>query len=966
MKRIILFFTVCLGLSVFQTTDVVFAETTRSAIKRDTNISLRQKSEKNRLESSKNVPNPRNNITSVQSRSASSSRSSTKAKSGINENTVKTTVARTKNTDSSRGAILTRSGITAKTPTLRNTISGKTTSRKSTRATELNDEKISVIKSQNYSKCKSIYYDCMDEFCANKDASLRRCACSSRIHEFDTIKKQLNQAEDKMMDFNQRLLIVGLDKEDAAAVNVATEGEVGYSKKDTSRSEKTLKNITDALNSSGNSKINNDLSAISLSLDVDSAWDSIDSLAGVSTTSKSGLDLYNAAIPICVEMSKEVCSDHELEVTQNSYKLMIQQDCNTVAKSYDTKYNQTIEKIHESSALLDMSRLNAYQQRNSDDILTCKKKILDKMSESSVCGQKLQKCLDVTGQYINPATGDVFLSDNLYNIANLLTAPTGNETWSGVPQNQQFISFLNSKKTFLEPAIQQCQDIADTVWKDFLNDALSQIKLAQNAKIEEIRQSCTTLVAECKSGTRKILTDFDARALSTFEVMADTTTNAICTNVENSCTALLNSSGGGGNEWVYGISGIAADISYDSIINNCTTVGRDCIIQQCNGTGGNFALCGDYSAAPRRAILRHNACWNEVLACVQQSANLENINTPITQNRNAFYNDLYSYDSYSLDVENIPRPCPDDDKACLITEQIWGNCEHNPSTSAITTNENLLNSENDIFSQNMILQPVSDEKTTLLSWLAYNTGTTDARDSCSAYNCPINYKYDENAKTCKRMVTTNGQTSDNHDVTTMDEIFYVTNIITNFCAGGITSKDNYGNCCASRAVSNGICVPSSEYNAVLVQQISCDSSVNLNYEPKYYCADYTPNPTENPEYYTPDDKQMYLYCVTPTAPGIDNNAQLTCNDGYLVIVDQYGNYMPAATINSTNNFSQISTLPTMSYSYAPIQNSSDSVITCTYTYTNSDGWKWKNGSETCTTQGIVQPVPKNNLFMITY
>ena len=106
--------------------------------------------------------------------------------------------------------------------------------------------------------------------------------------------------------------------------------------------------------------------------------------------------------------------------------------------------------------------------------------------------------------------------------------------------------------------------------------------------------------------------------------------------------------------------------------------------------------------------------------------------------------------------------------------------------------------------------------------------------------------------------------------------------------------------------------------------------------------------------------------MTPTAPGIDNNAQLTCNDGYLVIVDQYGNYMPAATINSTNNFSQISTLPTMSYSYAPIQNSSDSVITCTYTYTNSDGWKWKNGSETCTTQGIVQPVPKNNLFMITY
>ena len=264
----------------------------------------------------------------------------------------------------------------------------------------------------------------------------------------------------------------------------------------------------------------------------------------------------------------------------------------------------------------------------------------------------------------------------------------------------------------------------------------------------------------------------------------------------------------------------------------------------------------------------------------------------------------------------------------------------------------------------MILQPKSDENSTLLSWLAYNTGTSDARDSCSAYNCPINYKYDKITKTCKRMITTtNGTTSDGHSVTTMDEIFYVTNTITNFCEGGIAAKDNYGNCCESGIVSNGICVPSDSYNAVLVQEVACDSSVNLNYAPTYYCADYTSTPSENPEYYTPHDKQMLLYCITTTAPSMDGDAQLNCDGGFLVLVDQYGNYIPADkdnyTLNSITN--QPNLKPTMSYTNI----SNNASTTCTYTYTDSE-WKWMDETNECDTQNVGAPVPKTNQFLIQY
>ena len=984
MKRIILFFAVCLGLSVFQTGVSLGIETNKSTAKRDSGdvistnknssrantSTVRQKTETNRTDSTRTTTKKARpqQITQTSNRNGTVTRQAVRNRPVASDTSAHDN--RTKITTVARPPIATRSttgrNVAKKASTSRTAINTKSATRIS-RASELDSEKISSIKSRDYLKCKTVYYECMDEFCANKDANLRRCACSARTHEFDAIKQQLSDAENKMLDFNQRLLTVGLDKEDALAINVASEGEIGYETKDTSESEKLLQKITNSLNSSGDSKMNNDLSAISLSLNVDTAWDSVDATSGVATTSKSGVELYNAAIPICEEMAREVCSDQELDVAQGSYKLSIQQDCNTVAKAYDTQYNKAMEKIHESSALLDMSRLNAYQQRNSDDILTCKKKILDQLFDASVCGTNLYKCLDVTGQYIDPATGNAFLSENLYNITTLLTEPTGKENWSKIPNNDKFVSFLNSKKLYLDPATEQCQEIADTVWKDFLDDALGQIKLAQNAKLEEIRQSCTTLVTECKTNALNSLSDFDARALSTFEVISDSTANALCAKVENSCTSLLNASGGGGNTWSTGMTGIAAGISYEAIINNCTTVGKDCIIQQCNGTAGNFALCGDYSTAPRRAILRHDACWQDVLNCVKQSTNLADINM---QDRDTFYRDFYG--STTAALADIPQPCNDilsgaDKTACLITEQIWGNCDYEPATTAITTNSNLIGPvANDqhttsLRAQNKVLQPLLEENSSLLSWLSYNTGTTDALDSCSAYKCPINYKYDNASNTCKRMIRdSETTTTDGEQYVTIDQIITVKdsddNAIINYCDGGKSSKDMYGNCCASKTVSNGICVPA-DHRAILIQNIYCDTSIDLAEPPVYYC----PYVNQTGDIYNiAKTRNMSLYCVKSGSQqlSINSSGELVCTNGYLVIVDQYGNYITPQ---------EIYTGPTMSYK-------PNATTTCEYVF-NGNKWIWEsnNGTEcthisnsTNTPHGSYVPVPTNNEFMITY
>lgn len=952
MKRIILFFAVCLGLSVFQTTGVVCAETTRytNSTNRTITPNNRQKSEQNRSIGSKNNTKvqrqPQNNVQNKSVINRQTAKNKTISLPTSSENKQKRIAIVPRTTQTTRLANQKADQRKAtRTAATRKTIISRAANSLSSEAL---GAKISDIKSKNYTQCKNVYYDCMDEFCANKDANLRRCSCSSRIHEFDTIKKQLDNVEDKMLDFNQRLLLVGLDKEDAAAVNVASEGEIGFATTDSSASEKTLKQITQTLNSSENSGLNTDLSAVSLSLDTDSIWDSVDSFSGVSTTSKNGVALYNAAHPVCLEMAKEVCSDDELDVIQSNYKLAIQQDCNTVAKSYDAKYNQTMEKIHESSALLDMSRLNAYQQRNSDDILTCKKKILDKMYESSVCGEDLHKCLDVTGQYINPADGSAFLSTSLYKITSLLTPPTNNsEKWSKISQNEPFVSYLNSKKQFLEPATEQCQDIADNVWKDFLDDALAQIKLAQNAKLEQIRQSCTTLIAECKSAANQSLEDFDARALTVFKVIADTTVNSLCENVQNSCTSLLNESGGGGTEWAQGIAAIASDTSYSAILETCMTVGKDCIIQQCNGTSGNFALCGEYTSPQRRAILKRTACWQKVKDCVEQSSNLASIDTSTLTN--TYYEKLYGTSSDSLN-----RFCSSaDDKACLITEKLWGNCQYDPESTVISTNS-ALESQN-IKTENKILVPQSEDNSTLLSWFAYNTDTIDTLDSCDAYNCPINYQYDADLKLCKRLLTGDITTDDGETAMTVDQIITIkmndsvnTYKKTNFCAKGKKSKDVFGNCCASEKTSNGICVPyDSEhpYNAIFIQDAYCNAGTVTTENPKYYCeASVLMDPDTNTPIYTiASTKKLSLYCITTSSTlNVDSSGILTC-DGFLVMIDQYGNYIKM----------QEASFPTMSFKPTPTN-------TCVYTF-NGSAWGWNN-----TGCGALNTPPTDAEFMIKY
>ncbi len=609
------------------------------------------------------------------------------------------------------------------------------------------------VMQRDFGKCKSVFFDCMDEFCANKDAQLKRCACSGRSNEFKSTQKNLDNVEDKLLDFSQRLLKVNMDPADAAVINQESEGERAHNEtRDKTASRKTLDAIAKKLNTNFDSAETNNASALSWSLDVDSAFDSVDSMGGVSTTAKSGTALRNAALPVCREMAAEVCSNDDISLVENSYNMAIEQDCNIVKKAYETQTAAARSKVLESGALLDMTRLNNYQENNADDILTCKSKMLNMLTNTNVCGDNLTKCLDISGRYINPTTGEAFLSPELVNLSTLITRPTNTDSWAKTPKNSAFISYLNGKKKYIEPATKNCESIADDVWDVFIEDALAQIKIAQNAKLEEVRQSCTTLLTQCISNANESLSNFDSRALSTFGVITDKTANTLCENVKKSCSAIMEYTPddsvaltGAEYNWDTGTTQIAARESYDKIINTCREIGRDCIINSCKSISGNFGLCESiHGSVNRHSILNRSACWAEVQDCIAKASDetIKNIHT-LLPTANQIPSTMYAnmYPSSTSGVWDICRkdldlcggatangidPTGDDADAikcyrCRIAEQIWGNCRYKPDNKKT----------------NQILIPNEELNTsTLLSWFAKNTHTDENKDSCAVSICP--------------------------------------------------------------------------------------------------------------------------------------------------------------------------------------------------------------------------------------
>ncbi len=371
-----------------------------------------------------------------------------------------------------------------------------------------------------YASCRDSYATCMDQFCAVANDTYRRCFCSDRFTAFRDTADALETALTMLADFqDNNLNAVDKTAEEVNAMYSASEGEAAI-KRDTSASQKLLDSIADVL--SGKKKTTKKSSSTSTNMSVgvldlgsfggtssDDIWGGSSSVfsdndgsifntrSSVETnlSEMEGAELYSNANRQCMEITRGECnSDAMFNLARSAYSIMITQDCNLYEKNIDAKKESVQQTVRTAEKYLREARLEEYRAHNSKDVNDCLNKVETAIKQPTACGPNYEKCLDYTGRYINMTTGEPIYSKALFGLNDLIVLDGSADVMRA---NPGFDTFLEERKMFVTQALDSCRSIADTVWYEFKRTALIQIAQAQDAKIEEVKDSCVQTMKDC-------------------------------------------------------------------------------------------------------------------------------------------------------------------------------------------------------------------------------------------------------------------------------------------------------------------------------------------------------------------------------------------------------------------------------------------------------------------------------------
>ena len=399
-----------------------------------------------------------------------------------------------------------------------------------------------------YEQCKTAFFTCMDQFCALKDDSFRRCSCSDRVFDFKEIIENYENVNTQLSEFSENLDVVGLTKEEATAMKTASEGEDALGK-DKTASKQLLQAIMNSIKgeSSYVGGKYKDLNSLSISSDMSYAFDMDDS--GQLIASYNGTTLYKAIYPKCRDAVKEDCNNASLQRAVNAYLMAIEQDCNTVETALQKQQKNLRAATHESSAMLDLARVENRQKHNSDDVATCLANVENAIQSEEVCGSEYHKCLDY-GQFIDVTTGAPLTGvSDFYKLGELLTFRDGSDLkdqkLSTISSNRKFVQFFENKtKKFAEDSLDKCVEDSDYVWQQYLDKALLDIYYAQQDKVSTIKQSCLDLVANCYDNQNAAIASAMANLTGDLTLLlkpaAITLTTEMCQNYIDSCNGMFN------------------------------------------------------------------------------------------------------------------------------------------------------------------------------------------------------------------------------------------------------------------------------------------------------------------------------------------------------------------------------------------------------------------------------------------
>ena len=434
-----------------------------------------------------------------------------------------------------------------------------------------------------YARCKSAYFQCMDQFCQLKNDDYRRCSCSSRIYDLMSVRQNIIDTNSKLTEFTENLDAVGLTAAQATATHTASDGENALTA-DTSASKALLTAIMNSIRG-GDTTVSgkmSDLNSINLSFDTVNMFGLTDTAQVIA--SYNGTELYNAVYPSCRGSVAADCNNASLQRAVTAYLMAIEQDCNTVQTALESKQKDLRAAVRESSAMLDLARIENRSKHNSDNMATCIGNVEAAVLSEEVCGANYHKCLD-NGEFIDVTTGAPITGVvRFYELQDILKFNNNQDAafqkLALNPDNEKFLkNFENKTKKFAAPALDKCTEIADTVWSEYLDKALLDIYYAQKAKVQTIKTGCLDLISRCYDDRETAITAAMAELIdgkTEISLLPDkiVLTKEMCSNYIESCNNMFDNT-----------NIIAEYVEHQA--DTDTTAACRAVVQQCfDGFGG--------------------------------------------------------------------------------------------------------------------------------------------------------------------------------------------------------------------------------------------------------------------------------------------------------------------------------------------------------------------------------------------
>ena len=518
-----------------------------------------------------------------------------------------TRVVESGHADSARTSVA-RSGTIQKTNSrtgarsATNTVAGLSRAATTARATAVFND-LSKIGS-GYAGCRESYATCMDQMCANANDTYRRCFCSDRFTKFRNIEESLDQAMVMLQQFqDNNLEAVDKTAEEVNAMYSASIGEAAI-KRDTSASAKMLDNINKLLSGQTSSVAQTNTNSIGiLDLDFSTDFDDIWSDGGSSLfdtgsqdlSTLEGTALFNAAQRQCSRITQDSCENNAVfTMSRSSYNILISQDCNAYEKSLNKKKETVAQAIRTAEKYLREARLEEYRAHNSTDVNECLGRVRTAMLADTACGESYKRCLDPTGAYISPATGEPIYSSRLFQLEKTISLPgvTNDSVNTDIlGANDTYNKFLDGYRMYVTQQLDTCRSIADFVWTEFKRNAIIEIAQAQTNKIEEVKASCVDTIAECyDTQTQSIVNLGTEKTAKTAGALGRYTARDMCTEKVTACAALYGNNQSCKFDERGHLTSDAASCGLTSLIKYVETVDNLTVMEKCKDALDNYLV----------------------------------------------------------------------------------------------------------------------------------------------------------------------------------------------------------------------------------------------------------------------------------------------------------------------------------------------------------------------------------------